>query len=216
MEDGSLGWIDISMTVRGGMPLWPGDEEVVVERALELERGDACNLSRVTMGLHAGTHVDAPLHFLTGGAGVDEIEPWRLMGPARLLELRRLSIIGRAELGAHEIGEKERILLKTDNSDRAWEEEPFREDYAALSLEAAEYLAERKAALVGIDYLSIARPGAGAEEVHRALLSAGVVILEGLVLSGVKPGRYHLVCLPLRIARGDGAPARAMLRPLAS
>ena len=209
-------WIDISMTLRDGMLRWPGDEEVVLERIMDLERGDPYNLSRVTMGLHAGTHVDAPSHFVAGGKGAEELEPWRLLGPARLLEVRGVSAIGRAELGAHGIGEGERILLKTDNSDRAWEEEPFREDYAALSLEAAEYLAEMRVALVGIDYLSIAPPGDGSEEVHRTLLSAGIVILEGLVLSGVEPGRYELVCLPLKVASGDGAPARAMLRPLPS
>ncbi len=155
-------------------------------------------------------------HFLPRGAGVDELDLRKLVGPARVLEIKGTRAIGRAELEAHRIEEGERILLKTDNSTRAWEGEPFREDYASLTLEAALFLAERKTLLAGIDYLSIAPPGEEAAEVHRVLLGAGVVVLEGLVLSGVAPGGYELVCLPLRVARGDGAPARAILRSLDS
>ncbi len=207
-------WIDVTATIHSGMPHWPGDEDVAVERILDLERGDPYNLSRMVMGLHAGTHVDAPLHFIPGGAGVEEIAPRSLIGPARVLEIKGVSAITGVDLGSHSIKEGERILLKTDNSRRSWEEGPFREDYAALSLEGAQYLARKRVSLVGIDYLSIAPFGEEAADVHRALLEARVVILEGLVLSGVEPGDYELVCLPLKVARGDGAPARAMLRPL--
>ncbi|MBC7231436.1 MAG: cyclase family protein [Actinobacteria bacterium] len=211
-----MDWIDVTAAIYSGMPHWPGDEEVAIERTQDLERGDPYNLSRASLGLHAGTHVDAPLHFLPRGAGVDDIALRNLVGPARVLEIMGTRAIGRAELEAHRIEESERILLKTDNSTRAWEREPFREDYASLTLEAALFLAERRTLLAGIDYLSIAPPGKEAAEVHRVLLGAGVVILEGLVLSGVAPGVYELVCLPLRVARGDGAPARAILRSLHS
>lgn len=211
-----MDWIDATATIRGGMPRWPGDEEVVVERAMDLERGDAYNLSRVAMGLHAGTHVDAPLHFLPNGKGVDEMPLWPALGEARVIAITRVPAITASNLETQAITRGERVLFKTDNSERAWESEPFREDYVYLSTEAAEYLAEREVALVGIDYLSVGPPTEEAAEVHRTLLRAGIWVVEGLVLSGVDPGPYELVCLPLKVARGDGAPARVILRPLPS
>jgi len=195
------------------MTVWPGDEEVRVERTLDAAQGAPYNLSRVCMGLHAGTHVDAPLHFLPDGADVAAMPPEVGMGPARVVEIPGSPDIDREDIEPLSPREGERIIFKTRNSRRAWWEEPFDPDYAHLNVRAARYLAERGVLLVGMDYLSVGPYGEGAEEVHLALLQAGVWILEGLDLRGVEPGDYELVCLPLRVEKGEGAPARAILRP---
>lgn len=208
------GLVDITLPLRTGMITWPGDEAVRVERVLELERGDPYNLSRMRLGLHAGTHIDAPLHFLAGGPDIASMPLEVGLGPARVVEITYRLDIKPADLEPLSPREGERILFKTRNSSRAWWEEPFHPDYAHLTAEAARYLAERRVILVGIDYLSIGPFGDGAEKVHCFLLEAGIWILEGLNLMEVEPGEYELFCLPLRVANGDGAPARAILKPL--
>lgn len=207
-------WIDVSVPVHGGMPRWPGDPAVVVERASSMDRGDEANVTRLAIGAHGGTHVDAPAHFLANGAGVDEMPPDTMVGPARVLWLRDASAIGRADLEREGIREGERILLRTRNSDARWYRQPFDPRYVHLSVDGAEYLSQRRIRCVGIDYLSIGGFDEGSENAraHRLLLAAGVWILEGLHLAEVEPGDYELVCLPLRLEGADGAPARAMLR----
>jgi len=207
-------YIDISLTLRKGMITWPGDEEVSLERIFSLHLGDPYNLSRLRVGLHAGTHVDAPLHFLPGGADVASMPLEAGIGPARVVELSESRVIGRADLEPLTPREGERLLIKTLNSRRVWWEEPFDPHYAHLDQGAAAYLAERGIKLVGLDYLSVGPFGEEAGEVHRKLLEAGVWILEGLDLTAVEPGDYELVCLPLRVANGDGSPARAILKTL--
>lgn len=209
-----MDWIDITLPLRNGMVRWPSDEPLRVERTHGLERGDGYNLSRVSMSLHAGTHVDAPLHFLPGGSGIDDMPLAATVGPARVIEIRDTAAIGPEELEEHGIRAGERILFKTANSERARGTDAFLEDYVHLTLPAARHLAERRVLAVGVDYLSVGPFAEGAQEVHVALLEAGIWIIEGLDLSGVEPGDYELICLPLRFERGDGAPARAILRPL--
>jgi arylformamidase len=207
-------WIDISVPVYGGMLRWPGDPPVIVERASSIERGDEANLTRLAIGAHSGTHVDAPAHFLATGAGVDEMPPEAMVGPARVLSIRGSRTIARADLEREGIRERERILLRTRNSDAAWFRQPFDPGYAHLSAEAAEYLSQRRIRCVGIDYLSIGglEPDGENAHTHRLLLAAGIWILEGLYLAEIEPGEYDLACLPLRIEGADGAPARALIR----
>jgi arylformamidase len=209
-------WIDISVPISGGMPHWPGDPPVVVERPSSMDRGDEANVTRLTLGAHSGTHIDAPAHFLAKGAGVDEMPPDTMVGPARVLWFRDARTITRAELEREGIRERERILLRTRNSDTPWYRQPFDRGYAHLSVDAAEYLAQRRIRCVGIDYLSIGGFDEDSENprAHRLLLGAGVWILEGLHLTDIEPGEYDLVCLPLRLEGADGAPARAMVRPI--
>jgi arylformamidase len=207
-------WIDVTVTIRSGMVHWPGDEDVVIERTQDLDRGDPYNMSRVSMGLHAGTHMDAPLHFDREGPSIDEMPLSATVGPARVIEILDPAAIKPSELAAHAIRAGERILFKTSNSGHVWESDAFVEDYVYLSAEAARYLAEKGVLAVGVDYLSVGPYGEDASEIHLVLLEAGIWIIEGLDLSGVEPGDYELVCLPLKVARGDGAPARAILRPL--
>ncbi len=212
-------FIDITLPVRPGMLVWPGDEAVRVDRMRgvfigDMERGDAYNLSRLVMGLHAGTHLDAPLHFLRHGNDVTSLPLETAVGPCRVIEIAHRPVIDRRDLEPFSPREGERLIFKTRNSSSAWWREEFDGDYANLTPAAARYLAERGLLLVGIDYLSVAPWGEGTEEVHRALLEAGVWILEGLDLRGVEPGDYELLCLPLKVEKGEGAPARAILKPL--
>jgi arylformamidase len=188
--------IDVSVPVRPGMITYPGDPEVRLERVSSIADGDVVNLSRLDFGVHSGTHVDAPLHFVDGGRSVESLPLDVLVGPCVVVEgLDPAAVPAGAE----------RVLFKTPNS-RLWEREEFSQEFVALDGEAARALVERGVRLVGIDYLTI-----GDEEAHRVLLGAGVVAVEGLDLRGVEPGEYRLVCAPLKLEGAEGAPARVLL-----
>ncbi|MRR59301.1 MAG: cyclase family protein [Deltaproteobacteria bacterium] len=201
---------DISVPLAEGLPTWPGDPCLSREPVLQLEKGDGARVSRISLGDHSGTHLDAPAHMLENGATLDEIPLSLLMGRALVADLRGCAGIGLPELAGLPLAGEERLLLRTDNS-ALWANPQFCPDFIALTAEGAEYLVSKGVRLVGIDYLSI-ESFHGDGSVHRTLLGNGVVILEGLDLSRVSAGLYELVCLPLRISGGAGAPARAVLR----
>lgn len=208
-------WLDISVPLQSGMAHWPGDPPVRIERVRDLERGDDSNVSMLSMGSHTGTHMDAPLHFLHSGRSLDEMPLDATLGPARVIKIVDAKTITVEELRSHRIQRGERLLFKTRNSGRCWKAYSFVRDFIHLSLGAAMFLAERRVKVVGVDYLSVGGyEGKDGVAIHQALLGAGIWIIEGLDLSQVVPGRYELLCLPLRIHRSDGAPARALLRPL--
>lgn len=205
-------WIDATLPVRPGMVTWPGDPEVVVTPICTLE-ADGAVVSRWTLGSHSGTHIDAPRHFIEGGRGVDEVEPWRLVGPCRVLDLVGLSpVVRRRDLEPFGPMPGERLLLKTGGGASLRADE-FVPSFVALDEDAARLLAEADVALVGIDALSIEPLHAEGHPAHHALLSRGIPIVEGLDLTAVEPGEWDLVLLPLRLEGGDAAPARALLRP---
>lgn len=206
------GWIDVSVPLGSGMVHWPGDPEVSISRISSMENGDECNVSAISMTAHTGTHMDAPLHFLADGAGMDRLPLDAVIGPARVIAIGDPRSVTAAELARHRIRRGERILFKTRGAAVRWKKGTFQEDYVYVSLDAARLLAARGVRVVGVDYLSVGGFREDAAETHRTLLSAGIWIIEGLDLSRVKPGRYDLVALPLRIAGGDGAPARVALR----
>ncbi len=204
-------WIDVSVPVRSGMVRWPDNPPIELVRTMDMAQGDPANVSRLSLGVHSGTHVDAPVHFLADGAGVDTIPLDCLLGEARVVEVGDVPSIGAAELRAVAPRAGERLLFKTRNSARCWKADRVLPDFVYLSREGAALLAERRVRTVGIDYLSIA----GMEEgvpTHRVLLEQRICIIEGLNLSSVQPGSYELICLPLRLAGADGAPARVILR----
>jgi arylformamidase len=202
---------DISLPLRPGMIVYPGDAPLRVERSHAIARGDAYNLTWLQLGAHAGTHVDAPLHFIEGAPDVTALPLGALVGPAHVIDatdvtadidaatLERLGIPANAR----------RLLFKTPNS-RLWDRPDFTADFLGLTVDAARLLVSRGIDLVAIDYLSIA-PASDPASTHQVLLEAGVVILEGIDLRHVQPGPYELVCLPLLIPGSDGAPARAIL-----
>jgi arylformamidase len=204
-------WIDISVPLSPGVVRWPGDREFEIRREATIEGGGECNLSSFSMCAHTGTHVDAPLHYLAGGAPMDAVPFDVLIGRARVVETAAARI-GVEELSQLGIAAGERLLFKTRNSAAEWHDRPFRRDFAHLTPAGARHLAERGVRLAGIDYLSIGGEDVEGTETHRILLEGGVWILEAVCLHGVAPGNYELVCLPLRIAGIEGAPARAILR----
>jgi len=212
--DGDQAWIDVSVTVRHGMPHWPDNPPIVMQRPMELLRGHACNLSHLAMGVHTGTHIDAPVHFIHQAAGVDEMPLAATMGPARVIEIADPRVITADELRGHSLQAGERVLFRTANSPRCWQADRFVEDFVYISEQAAEHLAETRVRTVGVDYLSVGGYHADGAKIHRILLSAGIWIIEGLDLSAVRAGRYEMICLPVKLHGSDGAPARALLRPL--
>ena len=196
--------IDVSVPVRPGMVTYPGDPTVTLERVASLANGDVVNLSRLDFGVHSGTHVDAPVHFIDGAAAAETLPLDLLVGPARVLDLTAAERLDAAAFDGVEL--RERVLLKTRNSE-LWARDSFAEDFLALTEDGARALVDGGVRLVGIDYLSIGDEGA-----HRALLGAGVVAIEGLDLLEVEPGEYELICAPLKLVGSDGAPARVLLR----
>lgn len=203
----------MSLPVRPGMVVFEGDPEVRIAPVMSVAAGDPANLSRLELGSHTGTHIDAPRHFLDDGPGVDRLPLDALVGPAWMADAGAApgDIDAAALAGLGVPAGTERLLLRTHDGS-LWERPGFTPDYAGVADDAARELVARGVRLVGIDYLSIA-PSADPAPTHRVLLEAGVVVVEGLDLRGVAPGAYDLICLPLRIAGADGAPARALLRP---
>ena len=199
---------DVSIPIRPGMIVYRGNPGVEVERALTIDGGDGANVSRLTMGVHTGTHIDGSLHFYDDGDGVDALPLDAMLGPCLLVEIADPGeAIDRATLEAAAIpAGTERVILKTPNS-RLWDRAEFTHDFVRLDGSGAEFVLERGIRLIGIDYLSI-----GDHDAHLALLGNGVVALEGLDLRGIEPGSYELICLPMRLPDTDGAPARVLLR----
>ena len=203
---------DISLPISESLVVWPGDPPVRITQPLHLDRGDEATVSHLDMGAHTGTHVDAPAHFVLGGSGVDALDLNVLVGPALVVHALEADALSAEVLAALPIPPgTERVLFRTRNSELwARGKHEFREDFVAITEDGARWLIERGTRLVGVDYLSVA-PFDDVTPTHQALLRAGIVPLEGLNLSGLNPGVYQLVCLPLKVAGADGAPARAIL-----
>lgn len=204
---------DISVPITSQMVIWPGDPEVKIGLPYSIAAGDMANVSQIAMGVHTGTHIDAPFHFLENGIRVHQIMLERLIGEACIVEIpEECNLITLQILENLSISEwSERTLFKTRNSN-IWTTIPidFKKDFCALTLEAAHYLVLRGVKLVGIDYLSIA-PFHEPQAVHLELLRNEVIILESINLFGIPAGKYQLICLPLKLMDTEGAPARAVL-----
>ena len=205
---------DVSLPISPALPVWPGDPAVVLEQTSSMDAGAHDNISRLACGVHTGTHVDAPHHFLNDHRTVETLALDVLVGPAQVVQ-----IPGDVKVVNAEALEKaglsagiERLLLKTSNS-QLWErgENTFYQDFVAISADGADWLVRYGIKLVGIDYLSVA-PYHQSIPTHRALLTAGIIIVEGMDLSAIQPGRYELFCLPLKLVGSDGAPARVILQ----
>lgn len=202
--------LDVSVSLAPGMLVYPGDPPFSLE---PLQRaGEApFALSRLDLSTHSGTHVDAPAHFLAGGTTVDKLPLEILMGKARVVEVHARERIDRTDLEALDLRDDLRVLLKTRMSGQM-ARPPYQEDHLYLTEDSAQYLAQAGIKLVGFDYLSIDRAGSSDFPAHRALLGAGVVVVEGLDLSEAAAGEYDMACLPLRVGGGEAAPARVVLR----
>ncbi len=204
-------FLDVSVPLAASVPTYPGNPPFELQPIKRIANGDSSNVSRLVMGTHSGTHVDAPRHFFDDGVATDGLSLDLLIGRARVVDLPRRGGITAEDLAAAALREDLRVLLKTPNS-ALWNGGGFRQDYTHLTEGGARYLVAQGVKVVGIDYLSVEefkKPGAPA---HRALLSQGVIIIEGLNLSEAEPGMYEMYCLPVSVVDGDGAPARVVLK----
>jgi arylformamidase len=206
--------IDITRTIDPKILKWPDDTEPPSQEFVtHTDNGDPATVSEWKMSSHTGTHMDARMHFIPGGWTMEALDLSRSVGPCRVVDLTHVEgHVSRADLEAAEVAGQARLLLKTRNSEQEFmQREEFEKSYSAISREAAEYLVEIGVETIGVDYLSV-EPFEDTEfNTHHTLLGADVVILEGLVLTDVKPGEYFLACLPLKLAGSDGSPARAIL-----
>ncbi len=210
-REGTLTIHDLSLPISAAMVTWPGDPPVQVEPRMRIADGQPANVSELSFGSHTGTHVDSPYHFEEQGMKVDEIPLEWLIGPAWVCDMKAAPAIELATLQANVPQGTERLLLKTTNSS-LWHRDvqQFTSDFVTLTLKAAEWIAAQGIRLLGVDYLSVERPGSAGHPVHHLLLGAGTVLVEGLDLSSLQTGWYNFYCLPLKVTGGDGAPARAV------
>lgn len=203
--------IDISVPISSALPIYPGDPPVLISALPIPTEGEPFRTSRLSFGTHTGTHIDAPSHLLPDGLPVDQIPLELLLGPCLVVDVAGHD--GEIDVGLLKklpVRGETRLLFRTRNS-AFWEWSQVVEDFTALTPAAASWLVDSGVRLVGIDYLSVERSHRQGK-VHRILLDAGVVILEGLNLVGVERGEYELICLPLKLSGADGAPCRAVLR----
>ena len=207
------GWIDVTIPLRNGMPGWPGDKPF--ERTLThiIAGGAGNNLSQFSSSAHAGTHMDAPLHFLADAPSMDTLPIEAVVGHARVIQIRDAEAVRPEELEACALQPGDRVLFRTRNSERRLADQEFATDFVYISPDAARFLVHKGVRTVGVDYLSVGafREESG-RETHRVLLGGGIWIIEGLNLAYVEPGDHEMNCLPLRLVGSDGAPARAVLR----
>jgi arylformamidase len=204
---------DISLTISPSMPVWRGDPSIELEQIESMDQGAHANVSHLSAGVHIGTHVDAPHHFMNDGRTIEQLRLDVLTGPCYVVQLPDgVEAITAEALGGMSLpADVKRILFGTSNS-RFWSrgETEFQEDFVAVSEDGAQWLVDQGLQLVGVDYLSVA-PYRDSVPTHRVLLQAGVIVVEGLDLSAVPRGFYDLYCLPLKLLGAEGAPARAIL-----
>jgi arylformamidase len=204
---------DISVPVSASMPVWPNNPPVVIEQVSSMDAGAHDNVSRLECGVHTGTHVDAPHHFLNDHRTVEGLSLEVLVGPAQVVRIPdEVNVVTAEALEKATVDPGTiRLLLKTRNS-QLWAQgkKEFEPGFVGIAPDGAEWLVTKGIKLVGIDYLSVA-PYKQGTPTHRILLEAGLIPLEGVDLSAVEPGKYDLYCLPLKLVGSDGAPARVIL-----
>ena len=212
---GGRAWMDASATLDPATtPVYEGDAPMTFTFLKDMRRGDPLTLSSYAMGAHSGTHIDAPMHFVSGGASIDKVPLDPLIGPARVIDIADgVQAIDAAELERHKWRGTPRVLFRTRSSLRLWmSSSTFHRDFAYISADAAQLLVDAGVVLVGIDYISAEQFGAPAPRAHQILLGKGIPIVEGLLLEQVAAGEYDLIVLPIKVAGHEGAPARAVVR----
>lgn len=205
--------IDISVPLQSDMPVWPGSVGLQLAPLNSIKMGHSSNGSQLHCDVHMGTHVDAPWHFVEDGTTIEQLSLDTLIGRAMVAYLPKVEVITKADLSNLRLpSDTKRLLLRTQNSE-LWKAEvkEFKEDFVALTADAAQWIVDYGINLIGVDYLSVQRYG-DSPRTHQILLKAGIVILEGLNLADIEPGAYELICLPICLVGAEGAPARAVLR----
>jgi arylformamidase len=212
----AAGWIDVSATLAPGRtPVYEGDAPMVFTFLKNMQNGDALTLSKYEMGAHSGTHIDAPMHFIKTGASIDQVALEPLLGKAVVIQLDdSVQAITPSELARHEWKQAERVLFRSRSTLRGWmDSAEFHRDFAYITADAAQLLADGGVKLVGVDYISAEQFGAPVPRAHQILLGKNIPIIEGLDLGNAPAGDYELIVLPIKVAGHEGAPARAILRP---
>jgi arylformamidase len=211
----SGGWIDATATLDPATtPVYEGNAPLVFEFQLDMRKGDALSLSKLSLGAHSGTHIDAPQHFIRDGISVDKVALDALIGRARVIDIPdSVQSIDAAELNRHNWRDAERVIFRTRSAIHGWMSSPtFHHDFAYVAPDAAQLMADAGIKLVGIDYISAEKFGAPAPLTHRILLGKGIPIVEGMALESVVAGDYDLIVLPIKVGGHEGAPARAVMR----
>ncbi len=207
---------DISRPLFNGLAPWPGDTAFQFELKWKMAEGATVNVGAVEMGVHNGTHADAPFHFQPDGNTIDQVPLETYLGDAVVVDLTEKFQNGpSAEIAVADIAScsdalarAPRLLLKTG----AWSDPGnFPEKIPVIAPEVPAWLQSRKVKLLGLDLPSVDPIDAKVLANHYALAAAGIAIVESLDLSQVNPGIYHFSALPLRITGGDAAPVRAIL-----
>lgn len=216
-ENGSIagGWIDATATLDPAItPVYEGNAPLAFEFQLDMRKGDALSLSKLSLGAHSGTHIDAPQHFIRDGVSIDKVPLDALIGRARVIDIPdSVQSIDAAELNRHKWRDAERVIFRTRSAIRGWMTSPtFHHDFAYVAPDAAQLIADAGIKLVGIDYISAEKFGAAAPLTHRILLGKGIPIVEGMALESVVAGDYDLIVLPMKVGGHEGAPARAVMR----
>jgi arylformamidase len=204
--------VDVSVVLAPGLATYPGNPEFEVQPVKRIAEGASSNVSRLVLGTHTGTHVDAPRHVFDDRAGVDALPLEMLIGPARVIDLPHRGGIGEAQFAAAGLRGDLRVLLRTPNSALWNDGSGFHQDYTYVTEDGAKYLLAQGVKVVGVDYLSVEQFKKAGAPAHHVLLGNNVLVIEGLDLSDVEPGVYEMYCLPLRIGGADGAPARVVLK----
>jgi arylformamidase len=210
-------WIDISVPLCDSLRQSPYELLTPhIERIRSREKGDKVVLTQLFINAHSGTHIDAPFEWIEGGQTIDEMSLDTTVGPARVIEIQDSVSIKVEELKPYKIRPGERLLFKTRNSSRSDLTKIFHKDNVYVSDEAAQFLAEKRVRVVGLDSISIGsfQDGKNIAVTHQTLLGKGIYIIEDIDLSNVKPGSYELICVPIRLEKGDAGLARAIIRPL--
>ena len=204
---------DITVAISADVPIYKGDPGVEITSFKSIADGSSANVSHISLGVHTATHIDAPNHFIDGAKRIHEIDPEKLVGPCRVIQVPE-DVVAIEPEHVGDIAGMTRVLFKTRNS-AFWStpEDGFRTDFTYLTPATAKLLVDSGVVLVGIDYLSIEKSGSPGHPVHITLLEKEVVILEGIDLREVKAGDYGIICMPLKYigGGGDGSPARTML-----
>lgn len=202
--------IDVSRRIYPGMTIWPGDPSVNLKREYSISKGDKCNFSAVSMGVHTGTHLDAPLHFIDNGIDIASLDLSGFIGYVKVFSVASKKCISSKDIEEMDINEGDIVFFKTLNSTFP-ENSGFNKDFVYLDTSAAELLVEKKIKTVGVDYLSVDSYHSQTAAAHKILLSNHIGIIESLILKDINEGTYFFSCLPLKFEGADGSPARAVL-----
>lgn len=202
--------IDISREIKPGITVWPGDDDVEIESKSSIDKGDVCNVHSIKTGLHASTHLDTPLHFIRNGASIDQVELSYFCGSCKVFDMTGKKYISADDIRGLNIEKDDVVLFKTDNSNITLDI-PFEREFVYVDSTAADYLLKKGIKAMGMDYHSVDKFRSSGHEVHHILLGKGVILIEGLDLSGVDEGEYFIVYFPLKLKGMEASPVRAVL-----